>query len=120
MAAFINVGIALNEVILLTEAQIEYQTQVPVFLMKDIKKPYQEKISYLEATPDFIDYMHAARLKKENLKRIPSLCEQKHGKLPVLFLDGEKGRALFKASKKSVTDEGMIMLKDTKSRCSKM
>ena len=41
MAAFINVGIALNEVILL--AQIEYQTQVPVFLMKDIKKPYKKK-----------------------------------------------------------------------------
>ena len=116
MAAFINVGIALKEVIFLIEAQLEDQTQVPVFLMKDLKKLYQENLSYLEALPDFIDQVHATRLKKENLKRIPRSCEQINGKLSVLSLDGENERALFKVSKNSVTDEGMIITKAAKSQ----
>ena len=37
MAAFISTGIPLNEVILSMEAQIEDQTQVPAFLMKDLR-----------------------------------------------------------------------------------
>ena len=65
IAAFINVGIALNEVLLSMEAQIEDQIQVPVLLMKDLKKIYQQKLSYLEAAPDFIDNVHVTRLKKE-------------------------------------------------------
>ena len=120
MPAFINVGIILNKVVLLMEPQIEDQNQVPVFLMKDLKKPYQEELSYLEALPDFIDHVHATRLKIENLKTIPGLCEQVNGKLSLLSLDGENGRALFKISKNSVTDEGMTISKAAKSRCLKM
>ena len=37
MAAVINVGIALNEVILSMEAQVEDQTQVPVFFDERFK-----------------------------------------------------------------------------------
>ena len=118
--AFINVGIVLNKVVLLMEPQIEDQSQVPVFLMKDLKKPYQEKLSYLEALPDFIDHVHATRLKMENLKTISGLCEQVNGKLSMLSLDGENGRALFKISKNSLTDEGMMISKAAKSRCLKM
>ena len=87
MAAFINIGIALNEVINVgialnkvissMEAQIEDQTQVPVFLMKDLKKLYQEKLSYIEEPPNFIDNVHITRLKKEISKKIPGLCKQK-------------------------------------------
>ena len=47
------------------EAQIEDQIQVPVLLMKVLKKIYQQKLSYLEAAPDFIDNVHVTRLKKE-------------------------------------------------------
>ena len=65
IATFINVGIALNEVLLSMEAQIEDQIQVPVLLMKVLKKIYQQKLSYLEAAPDFIDNVHVTRLKKE-------------------------------------------------------
>ena len=65
IAAFTNVGIALNEVLLSMEAQIEDQIQVPVLLMKVLKKIYQQKLSYLEAAPDFIDNVHVTRLKKE-------------------------------------------------------
>ena len=64
MATFINVGIALNAVILSMEAQIEDQAQIPVFLKKDLKKLYQEKLSYLEAPSDFIDNVHIIRRKK--------------------------------------------------------
>ena len=81
MAAFINVGTAPNEVILSMESQIKDQTQVPVFFMKDLKKLYQEKLSYLEAPPDFIDNGHVTRLKKEIFKKNPGLCEQKNVKL---------------------------------------
>ena len=77
MATFINVGIALDEVILSMEAQIKDQTQVPVFFMEDLKKIYQERLSYLEAPLDFTDITHVTRLKKEILEKIPSLCEQK-------------------------------------------
>ena len=38
--------------------------------------------------------MHVTRLKKEILKKIPGLCEQNNGKLSVLSLDGENGRAI--------------------------
>ena len=53
MDIFTNVSISLNEVILSMDAQIEDQAQVPVFFMKDLKKLCQEKLSYLEALPDF-------------------------------------------------------------------
>ena len=75
IAAFINGGISLNEVLLSMETQIENQIQVPVFFMKDLKKLYQQKLNYLEAAPDFIDNVHVTRLKKEILKRIPGLFE---------------------------------------------
>ena len=75
IAAFINGGISLNEVLLSMETQIENQIQVPVFFMKDLKKLYQQKLIYLEAAPDFKDNLHVTRLKKEILKRIPGLFE---------------------------------------------
>ena len=75
IAAFINGGISLNEVLLSMETQIENQIQVPAFFMKDLKKLYQQKLNYLEAAPDFIDNVHVTRLKKEILKRIPGLFE---------------------------------------------
>ena len=75
IAAFINGGISLNEVLLSMETQIENQIQVPVFFMKDLKKLYQQKLNYLEAAPDFIDNVHVTRLKKEILKRIPGIFE---------------------------------------------
>ena len=53
-----------------------------------LKKLCQEKLSYLEELPDFIDNVHVTRLKKKILKRIPGLCEQKNGTLSVLSLDG--------------------------------
>ena len=60
------------------KVQIEDQTQAPVFFMKDLKKLYQEKLSYLETPPDFIDNVHVTRLKKEIKKKKKSrLCE--HG-----------------------------------------
>ena len=77
MDIFTNVSIALNEVILSMEAQIEDQAQVPVFFMKDLKKLCQEKLSYLEAPPDFIDNVRVTGLKQEIFKRVPGLCEQK-------------------------------------------
>ena len=88
--------------------------------MKDIKKLYQEKLSYLEAPPDFIDNGRVTRLKKEIFKKNPGLCEQKNVKLSVLSLDGENRRALFKTSKNSLTDEGMIISKAAKIICKSM
>ena len=62
--------------------------------------------------------MHVTRLKKEILKRIPALCEQKNETLTVLSLDDENGRALLKASnncwKKKKNDKDMIISKATK------
>ena len=61
MVAFINEGIALGKVVILQmEAQVEDQTNPSscFFFMKDLKKLYQEKLSYLEALPDFIDNVH--------------------------------------------------------------
>ena len=71
MTAFINVDIALNEVILTIETQIEDQTQVLVLFMKYVKKLYQVKLSYLYAFPDFIDNVHVSRLKREFSKEFP-------------------------------------------------
>ena len=39
--------------------------------MKDLKKLYQEKLSYLEVPPDFIENVHVTRLKKDILKKLP-------------------------------------------------
>ena len=50
--------------------------------MKDLKKLYQEKLSYLEAPPDFIDNGHVTRLKKEIFLKNPGLCEQKNCSRP--------------------------------------
>ena len=108
---FQTLGIALSEVITAMEAQISDQSQVPVFFMKDIKELYKDKLQYLEASKDLIENIHVTRLKNEILKRIPGLCEQNNGKFSVVTLDGESGRALFKASQTSTTDEGMILSK---------
>ena len=51
MAAFINVGISLNEMILSMEAQIEDQTQVPVFFYERFKETISRKIKLFRSTP---------------------------------------------------------------------
>ena len=50
MAVFINVGIALNEVILPMESQIEDQTQVPVFFYERFKETTPKKIKLFRST----------------------------------------------------------------------
>ena len=51
MAAFINAGIALNEVILSMESQIKDQTQVPVFFYERFKEIISRKIKLFRSTP---------------------------------------------------------------------
>ena len=52
MAGFINACIALKEVVLSMEAQIEDQTQVPVFLIKTfIKRTISRKIKLFRRFP---------------------------------------------------------------------
>ena len=88
--------------------------------MKDLKKLYQLKLSYLEAPADFIDNVHGARLKKEILKRIPSLCEQKKWKNASPFSWWWKWTRIVQASKNSLTDEAMVRSDTVKITCKSM
>ena len=51
MAAFTNIGIVLNEVKLSMEAQIEDQTQVPVFFDERLQETISRKIKLFRSTP---------------------------------------------------------------------
>ena len=75
--------------------------------MKDLQKLFQQKLSYLEAAPDFVENVYVTRLKKEILKRTPGLFEQKN-------------EVLFKVSNNSITDEGTIISETAKIICKSM
>ena len=53
-------------------------------------------LRHLEMHSGFIEKVHATRLKKNVLKRIPGQCKQK--KISVLSLSTYNGQAMFKAS----------------------
>ena len=66
------------------EAQIEDQTQVPVFYEK-FKETISWKIKLFRSTSDFIDNVHVTRLEKESLKRILGLSKQQEKKIVSVF-----------------------------------
>ena len=80
MAAFINVGIALID-----GGSNRGSSPTSCFYVKDLKKLYQEKLSYLETPSDFMDNVHVTRLKNEILKRILNSCKQKKWKIDIAF-----------------------------------
>ena len=90
------------------------QDSTPIFMMKDLRSMYQEKLEHLGATNDYVSRVNVTRLKQRILKQIPGLCEQKSGKFVLLTLDGEVGEAIFEASLCTSQDDGVILCKAAK------
>ena len=107
-------GIALSELFAFIEDSIDSNDSIPVFLLKELKKFYQERLELNNAPEEFVKNVHSTRLNLKILEEIPGLREEKQGKDVVLTLDGEMGRAIFEACQYSSQDDGFILAKATK------
>ena len=58
---------------------------------------YRESMMYHGASATEADLVHPTRLKDRFLNRIPCLIEKKAGRIALLTLDKEVGRAMFEA-----------------------
>ena len=106
-------GIALSELYAFIEDCIASNDSVPVFLLKEFKKFYQEKLNANNAPEECVKNVHSTRLKLKILEDIPGIREQKQGK-DVITVDGEMGRAVFEARQYSSQDDGFILAKAAK------
>lgn len=107
-------GIALLEVTSTIEEKILSSETTVVFMLKDLKKIYQEKILHLGRTEEFAKNVNVTRLKKKILEQVEGLCERKSSKYILLALDGSIGKAMFEASLPSYQDEEIAICKAAK------
>ena len=86
-----NPCIVLSGIITSIEVEIEQQLQIPMFMINDIKKHYQDQLKYLNAPDNLIQNVHIIRLKTKTFRRVPQLWKQKEkkkkDKIVVLTLD---------------------------------
>ena len=88
-------GIALSELYAFIKDSIAPNDSVPVFLLKKLKKFYQEKLKANNTPEEFVKNVHSTRLKLKILEDITGLREEKHEKDVVITVDVEMGRAIF-------------------------
>ena len=67
---------------------IEQTGEIPVFMIKNIKKHYQDQLRYWNAPGGLIQNVHATRLKSEVLRKVPGLFERKSVKFVAVTVDG--------------------------------
>ena len=89
-------GIALLDLYDFIEDSIVSNDSVPFFLLKELKKFYQEKLKANNAPEEFVKNVHITRLKLKILEDISGLREEKQGKDVVITVNGEMGRAVLK------------------------
>ena len=105
---------ALSEIVSVIEENILGSENAAVFMMKDLKIMYQDRLTHLGASSDFVEKVNVTRLKEKLLAQIQGLVEKKKGKHVLLTLDGEIGKAMFEASLDSSQDEGIVLCRAAK------
>ena len=81
----------------------------PVFMMKDLRKQYQNILRKHGATAESIECVNVTRLKEAILAEMPDLFEKKKGKFTILTSSKPLGNVIFEASKTSPRTEGSII-----------
>ena len=108
-------GIAIAEISIVIEEKIAISdTTTHIFMMKDLRMLYQEKLRQLGAAEQLIEKVNITKLKNRILELLPGLCEQKNGKYVILTLNGDVGKAIFEATTNSALDDGVILAKAAK------
>ena len=109
-------GIALSQVIESVEDKINSSAAnaIPVFMMKDLRRLYQEMLWNLDASEEIINNVNVTRLKEEILQEVPALREQRNGKFILLTLDAHVGKALFDVTQNSHKDYGIVLSRAAK------
>ena len=88
---------------------IEASENSPVFMMKDLRKQYQNILRKHGATAESIECVNVTRLKEAILAEMPDLFEKKKGKFTILTSSKPLGNVIFEASKTSPRIEGSII-----------
>ena len=83
ISLFIYKGIALSHVVSWIEDKVLNEKELPIFMLKDIRQIYQERLSILGLSKDFIRNVNVTRLKEDILEQMPGLCKKKDGKFVV-------------------------------------
>ena len=102
-------GLALSEIVGITEDVFSSTEKSPVFVLKDLVKMYKEILLDLGANVEFIRKVHSAILKESIMKHVSCLYEKKKGKDVLVTLEEHVGHAIFEVSKTSSFDEGIIL-----------
>ena len=66
---------------------------ISVFMMKELRRLYQEMLRNVDASGEIINNVNVTRLKEETLNKVLTLCKQRIGKFVLLTLDGQVGTA---------------------------
>ena len=87
---------------------------IPVFMMKDLRRLYQEMLRNLDTSEEITNNVNVIRLKEEILEEVPAPCEQRNGKFVLLTLGAHVGKALFDVTQNSHKDDGIVLSRAAK------
>ena len=104
-------GTALSEVVNVVQEKFLGDHHTLVFFLKDLRRLCQDQLKYLGADEDMIKNVNVTSLKEQLLGEIPGLQEQKTGKLVILTVEEDVGRAIVEFSQNTWHDEGVILSK---------
>ena len=99
----------LSEIIGIIEDVLSSAEKSPVFVLKDLVKMYKKILLDLGANEEFMRKVHSTRLKESIMKHVSCLYEKKKGKDVLLTLEEHVAHAIFKESKISSFDQGIIL-----------
>jgi len=102
-------GIALAELVMYIEEVHFGDNAKPIFLLSDLAKMYQERISQLGVNTD--TRIHTTRLKERILSNFPDMQAYKQGKKVFLMVEDDVGRAISRAFEEDGDDEGFYLVK---------
>ena len=101
----------MSEVVAKIEEKMLDETQAPVFMLKDIRQMYQDRLRNLGIEEEIVKCVNATRLKEDIIQYISGLCERRNGKFVVLTVEDDVGKTLLELSQNSLKDDSVVISK---------
>ena len=85
--------IGLSKVVSVVQLMILGDQYLSVFFLKDLRRLYRDRLNYLGADEDMIKNVKVTGLEEQLLGKIPRLHIQENGKIVILTVKEDVGRA---------------------------
>ena len=104
-------GVALAEVLEYIKSSYEGSSDIPVFMLRDIKSLFCQRLIHYGANEENVSKVHSSRLKQKILSHIPGLGEHKKGREVLLTFNEETGSAIHQLCSQSFEEDGICLSK---------